>query len=80
MQTIPSDITRFIRNLFAGLRRNFLHCNINKITEMSSINAKDESIIKLIGQFLLVLKDFALYSFRLSLMSMLVISFTCSNL
>ena len=38
----------FKRNLFAGLRRNFLFRNVSAITEMYRNNAEDESIIKLL--------------------------------
>ena len=49
IQTIPSDIKRFNRNLFAGLRRNFLFRKVNTITKMYKNNAKDEITIELLG-------------------------------
>ena len=49
IQTIPSDIKRFKRNLFAGLRRNFLFRKVSVITKMYRDSAKDEITIKLLG-------------------------------
>ena len=49
IQTTASDITMFKRNLFPGLRRNFLFRNISTITKMCRKNAKDESTIKRFG-------------------------------
>ena len=48
IQTNPSDIRRFIRNLFEGRRRNFLLHNITIFTKTFSNKAIDESTMKLI--------------------------------
>ena len=48
IQTIPSDIKRFTRNLFAGLQHNFLFRSISTIIKTYNKNATDESTMKLL--------------------------------